>query len=278
MNNIWIEKYRPKNINEIIGQKPITDTINNFIINKHFPNLLLVGQQSLGKTTLALCIVKQFNIFYLELNASNDRGIDTVKETIYKFVLSNYYKQKIIILDEIDSMTIESQLLLVTIIDNYSKHCRFILICNYINKLSPMLLSRCCIFMFNKINEQYLINSINNLEKSESFKIENKKEFISLFDYDIRKIFNSIQLLKYYETNNIISSDITRQYLNIPIKKEIIRSLENKNIENEYNITHLFEYFLEKKDYKNIILLAEIELNGNKNNKIDNLYLISNLK
>jgi replication factor C subunit 3/5 len=204
MHQPWIEKYRPKTINNIIGQEHITNCINNFLNNNHLPNLLFSGPQSTAKTTLAHCITNQIfkNGFHsvLELNASDDRGIDTVRELIYNFVNTKNFIDniKIIILDEIDAMTYDAQLLLNNIIDNNITNCRFIFICNYINKIALSLQSRCLHIVFKNLTINYLSKCIDLLSINESFKTENNIKLIQLCNRDIRKIYNLLQMLKYY--------------------------------------------------------------------------------
>lgn len=297
MSNLpWIEKYRPHSLEDIIGQKHIVDCVRKLIQTKHFPNMIFSGPQSTGKTTLALCIINELctdtrNI--LELNASDARGIDTVRDVIYKFAITHSNELKIIILDEIDAMTHEAQIYLNYIIDKFSLNCRFIFICNYINKIEQSLLSRCVSFVFNKLNTDFLLTSIIKLEK-EDFQIEDKQLLIKLLDYDIRKIYNTIQLLQYYDRT--ITNDVLYDFLNMPslsLIQNIYQLLKNNSnsirfkfdtinkmiVSLSFNhiINELFNYSLSIEDFENISLFADIELKMlvANNYEINLLYLIA---
>src|SRR3989344_6447145 len=138
-SQIWIEKYRPKNFSEIKGQDKIVERTESFVKQQNMPHLLFAGPAGVGKTTLALVIAKSlFKDFYrnniLELNASDDRGIDVVRNQVKDFARTKTignFPFKIIYLDESDSLTKEAQQALRRTMENYSQTCRFILSCNY---------------------------------------------------------------------------------------------------------------------------------------------------
>ena len=149
------EKYRPKNLNEIISHDNIINSITNMIDNNCLPHLLFYGQPGTGKTSTILAILNKLydnnSLMYLKLNASDDRGINVVRNQIKNFsetksFFSNNYK--FIILDEADYMTIDAQLSLRRIIEEYHNNIRFCIICNYLYKIIPEIKSRCALFRF----------------------------------------------------------------------------------------------------------------------------------
>jgi len=158
---MWVEKYRPKEISEIVGQSEIIGSLSALIKDPtDMPHLMFSGSAGVGKTTTALCITRQIlgeNIEgnLLELNASDERGIGMVREKVKKFSgfagLSNV-PFKIIILDEADAMTMDAQLALRRIMDRYSGNAKFCIICNYIRKIHPALISRCSQFRFRPLD------------------------------------------------------------------------------------------------------------------------------
>ena len=154
-SSIFIEKYRPQNFEEFVGQDIIVNRIKSFVENKNIPHLIFTGSPGTGKTTLSLIIARSlfgnnWRDNFLELNSSDDRGINVVRETIKDFartkpILNTPYK--IILLDESDALTREAQHALRRTMENYSNTCRFILSCNYSSKLIDPIISRCAISM-----------------------------------------------------------------------------------------------------------------------------------
>ena len=179
---MWVEKYRPKKLNEIVGLKHIVESIQAFLKNpKTMPHLLLSGIPGTGKTTVALCIARElfgenWKTFTLELNASDERGINTVRDRIKGF--SRYSRASfgnvpfaLIVLDESDQMTKPAQTALRRIMETSSRTSRFILICNYSNKIIEPIQSRCAIFRFSKLNKKAMVDHIKNIAEKEELVI-----------------------------------------------------------------------------------------------------------
>ena len=161
-SSIFIEKYRPKSFEEFVGQDIIVNRIKSFVENNNIPHLIFAGSPGTGKTTLALIIARSlfgenWRENFLELNSSDDRGINVVRETIKDFArtrpMSNV-PYKIILLDESDALTREAQHALRRTMENYSNTCRFILSCNYSSKLIDPIVSRCAIFRFKPLTKE----------------------------------------------------------------------------------------------------------------------------
>ena len=163
----WIEKYRPNKLNDIISQKEIVHSLRIYFKNVSFPNLLFYGMSGCGKTSTIMACAKElykdkYPYMVLELNASDDRGIDIVRNKITQFVLSKSLVSmnaiKLVILDEADAMTIDAQVILRKIIEVYIANARFCLICNNIQNITPALQSRCVKFRFSPLEKNDILS------------------------------------------------------------------------------------------------------------------------
>lgn len=202
---MWVEKYRPTQISEIVNQKEIIGSLKSFCKKKsELPHLLFSGAAGIGKTTTALCIVKEilgeyWRNFTLELNASDERGINMVRERIKKFSrfygLSTDIPFKMIILDEADEMTSDAQTALRRIIEDASKYCRFILIANNVSKIIEPLQSRCAVFKFSKISNIDLVEHLHKVSKNENIKNDEYglKMIADYVNGDLRHAINILQ-------------------------------------------------------------------------------------
>ena len=201
---MWVEKYRPKEISEIVGQSEIIGSLSALIKDPtDMPHLMFSGSAGVGKTTTALCITRQIlgeNIEgnLLELNASDERGIGMVREKVKKFSgfagLSNA-PFKIIILDEADEMTADAQTALRRIIEDTAKICRFILIANNVSKIIEPIHSRCAPFKYTSVGEEDIISRLEVIAKKEKVK-SNKKGLKAIYDYSQGDLRHAINLLQ----------------------------------------------------------------------------------
>ncbi len=213
---MWVEKYRPKTLNEIVGLKHIVESIQAFLKNpKTMPHLFLAGIPGTGKTTMALCIARElfgenWKTFTLELNASDERGINTVRDRIKDF--SRYGRAgfgnapfALIILDESDQMTGPAQTALRRIMETSSRTSRFILICNYSNKIIEPIQSRCAIFRFSKLNEKAMVEHIKKIAEKEKLLLsaEVAERIIEYSNGDLRHAINALQTTAAYEKGEI---------------------------------------------------------------------------
>ena len=199
----WVEKYRPQKLSEIVGQDKIINSLRQIFEGGSFPHLLFYGGSGSGKTSTILAVLNDYfgskkKLMVMRLDASDDRGINSVREEIKGFAeKQNYFMKgiKVIILDEADSMTFDAQFALRRIIEKYSSSTRFCLICNYDNKIIPAIKSRCAEFKFNPISEENMIKQLKNVAKQENLKYEDSalKVLNNISKGDLRKAINLMQ-------------------------------------------------------------------------------------
>jgi replication factor C small subunit len=202
---MWVEKYRPKTLSAIVGQKEIIGSLEALIKDPtDMPHLMFSGSAGVGKTTTALCLSreilkKNYNLnSVLELNASDERGIDMVREKVKKFSKWSGFADipfKIIILDEADEMTSAAQTALRRTIEDAAKICRFILIANNVSKIIEPLQSRCAAFKFTTVSEEDVITRLEEIAKKEKVKADKKglKEIYEYTEGDLRHAINLMQ-------------------------------------------------------------------------------------
>ncbi|KAJ3055953.1 hypothetical protein HK097_008662 [Rhizophlyctis rosea] len=199
----WVEKYRPTHLDELISHKDIISTISRFIDENRLPHLLFYGPPGTGKTsTILACARKLYGERYksmiLELNASDERGIDVVREQIKNFastkkIFSSGFK--LIILDEADAMTQVAQNALRRIIEKYTRNVRFCIICNYVGKIIPALQSRCTRFRFAPLKEDQIRTRLDYVIETEGINIteDGRKSLLRLSQGDMRRALNILQ-------------------------------------------------------------------------------------
>jgi replication factor C small subunit len=182
INRPWVEKYRPKVLDDVVNQEGIIKRLKQFIKDKSMPHLIFAGSAGTGKTTCALAMVRELykkrmaiNTTHLELNASDARGIDVIRSYIKDFakaIASYDIPFKILILDEADNMTSPAQQALRRTMEKYSKNCRMILICNYSNKIIPPIQSRCVVFRFSSLKNDDIKKRIKFIAEKEGITLE----------------------------------------------------------------------------------------------------------
>ncbi|MBD3203299.1 replication factor C small subunit [Candidatus Woesearchaeota archaeon] len=200
---IWTEKYRPQDFDEIKGQDHVVDRVKGFVKQKNMPHLLFAGPAGVGKSSLALVIAKklfkdQWQENFLELNASDERGIDVVRIKVKNFARTKSISNmpfKIIFLDESDALTKEAQQALRRTMEKYTRTCRFILSCNFSSKILDPIQSRCAVFKFKPLKKEDIYDLIEKIAKNENIKVTDKAKQ-ALFDVssgDCRKLENILQ-------------------------------------------------------------------------------------
>jgi len=179
---IWTEKYRPNTFEDIVGQEEIVKRVKNLTASLNIPHMLFAGPAGIGKSTLAIIVAKQlFKEFwrenYLELNASDARGIDVIRQEVKNFARTKSLGSvpfKIIFLDEADALTQEAQQALRRTMENYTGTCRFILSCNYSSKIIDPIQSRCVVFRFRLLEKKDIAKIIHKIAEHEKLSIDEK--------------------------------------------------------------------------------------------------------
>jgi len=204
MREIWIEKYRPKMLKDVVGQKDIVDRLQSYVNTKNLPHLLFAGTPGTGKTTCALALAKElygetWRNNFVELNASDERGIDVVRGKIKEFARTSPIggaEFKIIFLDEADALTNDAQAALRRTMERYSKICRFVLSCNFSSKIIEPIQSRCAVFRFRPIKEEDIKKYLLLIAKTEKVDVtdEAMDALVHVAGGDMRRAVNSLQV------------------------------------------------------------------------------------
>lgn len=239
-NLLWIEKYRPTELSNIIGQSRNIDLLDKMIENGSLPHLILNGKSGTGKTSTIMALVnklygnnKVFNV--IKLDASDDRGINTVRDEIKGFAekITIFNKGiKLIILDEADAMTFDAQFALRRIMETYSDTTRFCFICNYDNKIIPAIKARCVNLRFHPIKKDVIVDKLIDICKKEKIKYSHQSidTITNICNGDLRKAINLLQSISM--RTNKITKKICYETAGIPdisLVTEIFNFLYDKN-------------------------------------------------
>jgi replication factor C small subunit len=222
-NSLWVEAYRPSKLEDYVGNEHLKTKVQTYIENGDVPHLLLYGKAGTGKTTLAKLIVNSINCDFMIINASDENNVDTVRNKVKNFASTIGFKNiKIIILDEFDYMTPNAQAILRNLMETFSKHCRFILTCNYVEKVIEPIQSRCQTFQIVPPTKKDVALQISKILKSEEIRFE-PKDLVPIIDAgypDIRKIINTCQLnsnkgVLHVDTKNLLENDYKMKIIDL---------------------------------------------------------------
>ena len=230
-NYLWVEKYRPSNLGTYIGNEHLKSKVSIYLESGDLPHLLLFGKAGTGKTTLAKLLVKNIECDYLYINASDENSVDTVRNKVRQFASTVGFKDlKIIILDECDYITPNAQAALRNLMETFSKHCRFILTCNYVERIIEPIQSRCQIFEIIPPSKPEVAQRLNQILEEEeiNYELQDLKILIDSNYPDIRRTINSAQrnvinLQLKLDTVSIIQNDYKLKLL------EILKTQDKKN-------------------------------------------------
>lgn len=259
----WVEKYRPTIIDNIIGNKNIKEALNSYLEQKKLPHLLLHGPSGTGKTSIINSYAKQaygnyYNMMVLQINASEERGIEIIRNKVKNFVVSKcIYKVqpfKLVILDEADSMTFSAQSMLRRIIEDYTENARFCLICNKVKNIDMAIQSRCTQFKFSNLSKEDMKKGIINIcnDNKIEFTEDGLDFLIKISSGDMRKAINNLQSINM--SCNIINYNNVCSFFGYPSIehiKNIYEFIIKNNLEKSYD-------FIKKIIYENQYSFLEL--------------------
>lgn len=248
-HTVWVEKYRPESLSDIIGQDHITERLKTFVEEQSLPHLLFAGPPGNGKTTAALCVAKElfgegWKQNFLELNASDERGIDTIRTRVKDYARTKPVggvPYKLIYLDESDALTSQAQHALRRTMEMYSKTCRFILACNYSSKIIEPIQSRCAVFRFRRLAKEDVASVLRKIAENENLdlKEDGVEAIIYVSEGDMRRAINVLQSASalrgeigedvVYQVSATASPGEVRDMMNLALEGEFKESRKKLN-------------------------------------------------
>lgn len=235
-NTIWVERWRPDTLEGYIGNDTLRSKLEQYITTQDIPHLLFYGTAGTGKTTAAKILVKNIDCDYMFINASDERGIDTIREKVKGFTVTSGFKPlKIIVLDEMDAITPDAQRALRNLMEAYSSTTRFILTANYIERIIEPLISRAQVYKLTPPSKKDVAVRLVEILKYENVQYDKKQiaQIVNAYYPDIRKIINTAQLqtqsgVLQISEEELINQDAKLKILdlltsNLPVKDKVLQ-------------------------------------------------------
>ena len=230
---VWVEKYRPQSLADMVGQEGIVPLLSAYAAKRSLPHLLFAGPPGTGKTTAALALARdlfgpEWRQNFLELNASDERGIDTVRTTIKTYARSapiGGVGFKLLFLDEADNLTSEAQASLRRLMERYSGACRFILSCNYVSRIIDPIQSRCAVFRFRGLSSAQVQTVLERIAKAEKKNVRPGayEMILAASNGDLRRATNILQLAATFA--DTVTEETVKECATTPLKDEVERML-----------------------------------------------------
>jgi len=238
---LWTEKYRPRTLNDVVNQKEIVERLKKFISEKNMPHLLFAGSPGTGKTTIALALVhdlfgENFRDYFLELNASDERGIDVIRNKVKDFARTLPGKDvpfKVILLDEADNMTSDAQQALRRTMELFTSTTRFVLACNYLSKVIEPIQSRTALFRFYPLKKEDVVARLEFIAKQEKVSYD-QDGLDAIYDVTMGDMRKSINLLQASSAYGKVSVESVYKVLGLAKPKEILEML-NASLQGDFN-------------------------------------------
>ena len=262
-HTLWVERYRPVSLENYIGNEHLKTKVSKYISTGDIPHLLLHGKAGTGKTTLAKLLVSNVDCDQMYVNASDENNVETVRNKIKMFASSVGFKDlKVIILDECDFLTPNAQAALRNLMETFSKHCRFILTCNYVERIIGPIQSRCQSFQIIPPSKKEVAIHISKILNTESVSFENEQivTMVNSSYPDIRRIINAVQ-------RNIVDNQLivdTESLVQNDYKLQVLEILQTQDKKNAFKNLRQLLADSQIRDYADLfrLLYDEIESYG----------------
>lgn len=248
-NTIWMEKYRPKSLEELVLEDDTRQLLEKFVRQQEIPHLILSGNVGSGKTTISKILLSILDCDSITLNASDERGIDTIRDKVKMFaMMSSMNKWKIVFLDEADMLTFEAQTSLRNLMETFSSQTRFILTCNYLNKIIDPVRSRCQTIEFKNLHRRDILKFLERVLTQEkiTYDVDDLLELIDLYYPDIRSMVNNLNL---YSDKGKWKIRGTERFRNLEQLLDLLKKKDMKGIrELNLDYTESYRYLFDKVD------------------------------